>query len=72
MKIKIRVIPKAKKNRVILSKESNKIYLTAAAEDGKANKQLKEVLAGHLGVKKRNISIVIGTKSRNKVIEISK
>ncbi|MCF7874144.1 MAG: DUF167 domain-containing protein [Candidatus Omnitrophica bacterium] len=72
MKLKVRVIPNAKKIRVNLSDQSAKVYLTASAQDGKANKQLKEVLADHLGIKKRNISIVGGHKSRNKTIRIDK
>ncbi|MCF7916435.1 MAG: DUF167 domain-containing protein [Candidatus Omnitrophica bacterium] len=71
MKLKVRVIPGAKKIKVSSSDKLNKIYLTASACEGKANKQLIEVLADHLGGKKRKISIVTGGKSRDKLIEIN-
>lgn len=50
--------------------DSLKAYLTKAAQNGLANKQLIELLAGHLKVKKYQIKIIKGEKSRNKVIEI--
>ncbi len=53
-------------------KENNsfKAYLTKTAHDGLANKQLIELLSGYLKVKKYQIRIIKGEKSRNKVIEI--
>ncbi len=71
MKLKVRVIPGAKKIKIHFSDKLNKIYLTAAAQDGKANKQLKKVLADHLGVKPRKVLIKTGEKSRNKLIEVN-
>ena len=49
-----------------------KVYLTAPAVEGKANKALIEFLSEHFGVKKRDIKILLGEKSRNKVVEILK
>ncbi|MCF7886877.1 MAG: DUF167 domain-containing protein [Candidatus Omnitrophica bacterium] len=72
MKLKVRVIPNAKKIRVNLSGQSVKVYLTASTREGKANKQLKEVLADHLGIKKRNILIVSGHKIRDKIIKVDR
>jgi uncharacterized protein (TIGR00251 family) len=40
-------------------------------EDGKANAELIETLARHLGVKRRHVSIVSGETSRHKIIEVS-
>jgi len=53
-------------------KENNsfKAYLTKAAHNGLANKQLIELLANHFKVKKYQIKIIKGEKARNKVIEI--
>lgn len=47
MKFKVKVIPNAKKIKVSLSDNSIKVYLTTPAQDGKANEQLKEILAGY-------------------------
>lgn len=66
MKLTIKVIPKAKKNEI----KGERVYLKAPAVDGKANKALIEFLAEHYKVKKRQISILKGLKSRNKVVEI--
>jgi hypothetical protein len=71
VKLKVRVIPNAKKIRVNLSDQSAKVYLTASARDGKANRQLKDVLADYLNVRKRDISILVGEKSRDKLVEIN-
>jgi len=70
MVLKVRVIPKASRNFI---KEENgylKVYLTRPAQDGLANKQLLDLLAEYLGVRKYQIRIVRGDKTRNKVIEI--
>lgn len=47
-----------------------KIHLTAPATEGKANKQLIEVLAKYFSVAKSNINIKAGKSARTKVILI--
>ena len=49
---------------------SYKVCVSSAPERGKANRELLTVLASHLGVKKSEISIVRGEKSRNKLIRV--
>ena len=70
MILNIRVIPKASRSLIKEEDGSLKAYLTQAPHDGLANKQLIELLAGHLKVKKYQIKIIKGEKSRNKVVEI--
>jgi len=70
MRLTIRVIPKAKQNKIVKEGDRYKVYLTAPAVEGKANKALIEFLAERFGVKKRNVNILLGEKSRNKVVEI--
>lgn len=48
-----------------------KVYLTSPAQEGLANKHLIEILAIHFGVKKYDIKIKKGEKSRDKLIEIN-
>ena len=43
----------------------------AVAKDGEANVNVKELLGEILGIKKRDISIAAGGKSRDKVIAIT-
>lgn len=64
--IEIKVIPNAKKNEF----KNGKVYLTAPAVEGKANKALIEFLAEHFDVKKSQITIMKGLKSRTKIIRI--
>ncbi|MFH0913036.1 MAG: DUF167 domain-containing protein [Candidatus Omnitrophota bacterium] len=66
----IRVIPKASRNFIRQENNRYKVYLTRPAHDGLANKQLIELLAKHLSLKKYQIKIIHGEKSRDKVVEI--
>ncbi len=70
MILNIRVIPKAGKN--LIKEENNylKAYLTKPPQDGLANKELIELLAKYLNIKKYQIKIIKGEKSRDKVIKI--
>lgn len=72
MKIEAKVIPNAK--RVLVKPEGPglKVYLTAPPLDGRANDMLSEVLAAHLGVKKRQLTVIKGLHSRQKTIKIDK
>ncbi|HEC86499.1 MAG TPA: YggU family protein [Thermoplasmatales archaeon] len=71
MKIfKVTVIPNAKKNEVIMEEEKLKVYVNAPAKDGRANRVLIEILADFFNVKKRDVKIVSGEKSREKIVQI--
>jgi len=70
MIIKFKVIPGAKQNFFKEDGESTKVYLTAPAVDGKANKALIEFLAKYYKVRKSSIEIIKGLKSRVKTINI--
>ena len=73
MTLRVRVIPRARVNKVEeLGADSLKAHLTAPAQDNKANKALIELLADYYGVKKKQVSIVRGEKSRDKIVEIRK
>ena len=71
MKIDVKVIPNARKERIVDEDGLLKVYVTAPALDGKANKALIDLLAEHFGVKKGDVRIVKGEKSREKIVEIS-
>lgn len=51
--------------------ERIKVRLAARAVDGKANDALIEFLAAHYGVKKRDVRILSGLKSRQKRVEVN-
>jgi uncharacterized protein len=70
--VKIRLTPRGSKNEV-LGWEGDTLRLKVAAPpvEGAANKACIELIAEKLGVKRGQVSIVSGDKSRNKVIRIS-
>ena len=72
MIVTIRVVPRAKQNKVVKEAGRLKVYLTAPPVEGKANDLLIEVLAEHLGVKKKQLRLVRGEKGRDKVVEVLK
>jgi uncharacterized protein YggU (UPF0235/DUF167 family) len=47
------------------------VYVIPPAEDGRANQAIIEAIAGWLGVKRRQVEILTGQTSRNKVISVS-
>jgi len=71
MIIEVKVIPGAKKNLIKKEDKNFKIWLTASPERGKANKSLIKFLSSHFKIKKNQIKIIKGEKSRKKIIEIS-
>ena len=67
----IRIIANAKSNNILgLGDGALKIRLTVSPVDGKANKELIKVLANHFGVKKSDVIIKSGLKSRDKVVVV--
>lgn len=70
MIVNIKVFPQAKKNQIKAENGIIKVYTTAPAVDDKANLAVLKMLAEYFGVKKSQIKIKRGHKSRNKVIEI--
>jgi len=70
MILNIRVIPKASRSFIKEENSSLKAYLTQSPQDGLANKQLIELLAAEFKVKKYQVKIIKGEKSRNKTVKI--
>ena len=73
MYISVKVHPKTSRLEVKrIGERELEVWLTAPADRGKANAQLREVLADFLGVSKGSIRIVKGEASRKKLIEVTK
>lgn len=73
--IQVRVTPKAKMAQIKADKAEDgtplyRIYVTAAPEDGKANKAVIKLLAKEMGVAKSLLAVIRGETSRDKVIAI--
>ena len=71
MKIKVRVYPRSNTEKVVESGSGLKVYLTAAPQRGKANKELLKVISSYLKVKKSSLNLIRGKASRDKIIEVS-
>lgn len=70
--ISVSVQPKAKARGVeVLADGSYKVRTNVAPEDGKANADVIEQLAEHLGVAKSRLSVARGATGRKKVISLS-
>ena len=66
-----RVHPGASKDAVrLLDDGSLDVRVRARAIDGKANEGVVEVLADRLGLRKRDVRIAGGARSRSKLVEL--
>lgn len=71
MRINVRVIPRAKLNRVEVQPDGTvRVHTTTAPTDGKATADVIKMLAEHYNVPKTSIKLVRGTTSRDKVFEL--
>ena len=72
MILNVKVIPNARKNEIKKEENSWKVYLTVPPEKGRANRLLIELFSEEFKVKKNQIKILKGEKSRNKIVQICK
>jgi uncharacterized protein (TIGR00251 family) len=70
MRISVRVIPRSSRNSIEWSSGELRVRLTAPPVDGAANDALVSLLAERLGIAKRDISVVHGATSRQKIVEV--
>lgn len=71
-RIAVHVQPKARKRELMrLDDGTLRVKVTAAAEDGKANQAVCDLLAEALGIAKRDVSVVSGHRNRNKVLDVA-
>ena len=71
MRLHLKVIPKASRDRVAgWVGDRLKVQVTAAPERGKANDAVVEVLAAALGLPRGRVRIVAGETSPLKTVEI--
>ncbi len=71
MRIAVRVILRSRRNVLEWEHGKMKAHLTAPPVEGAANKALIALLAERLDVPKRTITIVCGTKGRQKIVDIA-
>lgn len=69
-RINVRVIPRAKFNRVEVQPDGVvRVHTTTAPTDGKATADVIKMLAEYYGVPKTSIKLVRGQTARDKVFE---
>jgi uncharacterized protein (TIGR00251 family) len=71
VKIRVKVIPNSKVEGVIKEGDGFLVRVKEPAKEGKANRGVIKLLAEHFGVSQRQVVILSGFGSRNKVIEVS-
>ncbi|HEY3900719.1 MAG TPA: DUF167 domain-containing protein [Chthoniobacter sp.] len=70
--LRLRIVPNARRSKVVgMHGEALKVKVQAPATEGKANEALLEFLADRLGVPVRQLEILSGAKSRDKLVEIT-
>ncbi|HET8586475.1 MAG TPA: DUF167 domain-containing protein [Candidatus Limnocylindria bacterium] len=71
-RLSVRMQPRARTNEVVgWRKGVLVVRVTAPPVDGRANEALCELLADRLGVAKRDVTLIAGATSRDKVVEIA-
>jgi len=67
MRVKIKVKPGSGKQKIEKAEEGYVVWLKERAEDNKANIELLKLMKKYLG---KNIKIIKGVRSRDKIIEV--
>jgi uncharacterized protein (TIGR00251 family) len=69
--VRIRVIPRARKDEVAGERAGRLLVRTTAAPvDGSANDAVRQLLATHFGVPRSAVELVAGHRSRDKTVAI--
>lgn len=70
--IAVRVIPRAGRDAVDGERDGRLLVRTnAAPTDGAANEAVRRIVAGHFGVRPRDVELVSGHRSRDKVLRVT-
>ena len=70
-RIKLRVIPRARQNKIDIDDSGvYRVHITAAPVDGAANAAVIKMMAEYFKIPKSQIKIIRGETSRDKIIEI--
>jgi hypothetical protein len=71
MKILVRVKPNAKESRVEkLDDATFSVWTKEPAKEGKANQAVIKILAEYFGTAQQNIKIIVGHRTKQKIIKI--
>ncbi len=73
MTLTLKILPRAKKTEFgeVMADGVQKVRVAAVPEDGKANEELRRVLANHYRVPLARVTIVAGAASTRKLVRIA-
>ena len=72
VRIAVKAVPGAKRDQIVgRLGDRLKIRVAAPPEDGKANQAVRALLADALGVRARDVRLVSGHSSAEKIVEVS-
>ncbi len=70
--IKIKVEPRSSRPGIVgRYGDALKVKLSSPPVEGKANKELIGILAGEFGIHKKDVEIISGHSSKNKVVRLT-
>ena len=70
--VSIRVVPRSRREAVEPARDGRLVVRTTAAPvDGSANDRVVELLAEHFGVRRRQVEIISGHRSRTKTVRVT-
>lgn len=70
--IRLRLQPRAKRNAILVEADGRiRVAVTAPPVEGAANKALRALVAKSLGVGKGGVTLVSGSRSRDKTLKIA-
>ena len=70
MNLEVRVLPGARKREIKRDEQGLVIKLVSRPQEGKANRELVEFLAGVFSLRKSEVRIMSGEKGRKKLISL--
>jgi len=70
VRLHVRVTPRASRARLAPSGETLRAWVTAPAQDGRANEAVAALVAEALGLRPSEVAIVSGERSREKTLEV--
>ena len=71
-RLKLRIVPNTKRDEVVGEcGDAVKIKVAAPAVEGKANEALRDFVAKKTGIHHRDVTLIAGEKSRDKLVELA-
>lgn len=69
-RLEVKVIPKSGRSEIKMHGSSLKVWLKSAPEKGRANEELRRILAIFLKIPVSAIAVAVGATSRKKLVDI--